>query len=320
MEKVASHINEMQKIYEDFGSVFDQLVAEQTGHDKEVTEISMGEFLMHSSVVWLNPHPSLGRMRKDPEMTVFGESRNMSFLNVRLGNTAGSSRASWLCKQPLEVSFQAGNPKLGPDSDDGSLSSGTYSFSGAPPVCTSSDAQSSTVPQNWSQAQKSDSQPRSTSVKESDILSDEDDDGFSEGGTRRDSGDSSSPASAIEAQFLHLKLSEDAVSKCILAPCVQPEGIGDTPEIKHKLVQRQSGVRKKNYSLRKNQGALLHMKQQNRPLDGQTDPASPCGVVDLNTLLEREFSVQSLTSVVNEDCFFDRAESCATDSGNTMST
>ncbi|MEQ2309796.1 hypothetical protein AMECASPLE_002262 [Ameca splendens] len=440
MEKVASHINEMQKIYEDFGSVFDQLVAEQTGHDKEVTEISMGEFLMHSSVVWLNPHPSLGRMRKDPEMTVFVFKKAvilvyrenyklkkkminprsgvchgdldpfkfrwlipLSALQVRLGNTAGtgtessciwelihsksevegrpetvfqlcssvpenkvniikvirsilrenirrnmrsegtlergckehlvplhktlpstaklgSSRASWLCKQPLEVSFQAGNPKLGPDSDDGSLSSGTYSFSGAPPVCTSSDAQSSTVPQNWSQAQKSDSQPRSTSVKESDILSDEDDDGFSEGGTRRDSGDSSSPASAIEAQFLHLKLSEDAVSKCILAPCVQPEGIGDTPEIKHKLVQRQSGVRKKNYSLRKNQGALLHMKQQNRPLDGQTDPASPCGVVDLNTLLEREFSVQSLTSVVNEDCFFDRAESCATDSGNTMST
>lgn len=28
---------------------------------------------MHSSVVWLNPHPSLGRIRKDPEMTVFGE-------------------------------------------------------------------------------------------------------------------------------------------------------------------------------------------------------------------------------------------------------
>lgn len=40
----------------------------------QVTEISMGEFLLHSSVVWLNPHPSLGRIRKDPEMTVFGES------------------------------------------------------------------------------------------------------------------------------------------------------------------------------------------------------------------------------------------------------
>ncbi|XP_038127486.1 T-lymphoma invasion and metastasis-inducing protein 2 [Cyprinodon tularosa] len=440
MEKVASHINEMQKIYEEFGLVFDHLVAEQTSHDKEVTEISMGEFLMHSSVDWLNPHPSLGRMRKDPLITVFvfkkavilvyrenfklkkkmtnprsslchGDSDPFKFrwliplsaLQVRLGNAAGtgtessciwelihsrsevegrpemvfqlrssvpenkvniikvirsllrenvrrnmrgegtlernckerlvplrkmlpssaklgSSRASWLCKQPLEeVSFQAGNPKLGPDSDDGSLSSGNCSFSGAPPGCTSSDSQSSTAPQSWSQ--EPESKPRSTSVKESDILSDEEDDGFSEGGARRDSGDSGSPASAIEAQFLHLKLSEEAVSKCALAPCVQPEGIGDTPEIQHKLLQRHcSGVKRKTNSLRKNQGMLLHMKEQNRSMDSQTDPSSPCGVTDLNALLEREFSVQSLTSVVNEDCFFDRAESCVTDSGNTMST
>lgn len=36
MEKVASHINEMQKIYEDYGAVFDQLVAEQNSKEKEV--------------------------------------------------------------------------------------------------------------------------------------------------------------------------------------------------------------------------------------------------------------------------------------------
>ena len=36
MEKVASHINEMQKIYEDYGTVFDQLVAEQSSREKEV--------------------------------------------------------------------------------------------------------------------------------------------------------------------------------------------------------------------------------------------------------------------------------------------
>lgn len=30
MEKVASHINEMQKIYEEFGCVFEQLAAEQS--------------------------------------------------------------------------------------------------------------------------------------------------------------------------------------------------------------------------------------------------------------------------------------------------
>ncbi|XP_062857801.1 rho guanine nucleotide exchange factor TIAM2 isoform X2 [Trichomycterus rosablanca] len=71
MEKVASHINEMQKIYEDYGAVFDQLVAEQSRNEKEVTEISMGEFILHSSALWLNPMTSLGRMRKDPELTVF---------------------------------------------------------------------------------------------------------------------------------------------------------------------------------------------------------------------------------------------------------
>ncbi|KAM4522432.1 rho guanine nucleotide exchange factor TIAM2 isoform 2-T2 [Odontesthes bonariensis] len=71
MEKVASHINEMQKIYEDYGCVFDQLAAEQSGRDKQVTEISMGEFLVHSSVVWLNPLPCLRRFRKEPQLTLF---------------------------------------------------------------------------------------------------------------------------------------------------------------------------------------------------------------------------------------------------------
>ncbi|XP_063353394.1 rho guanine nucleotide exchange factor TIAM2 [Pelmatolapia mariae] len=441
MEKVASHINEMQKIYEDYGSVFDQLVAEQTGHDKEVTEISMGEFLMHSSVVWLNPHPSLGRMRKDPEMTVFvfkkavilvyrennklkkkmanprsalshGDSDPFKFrwliplsaLQVRLGNTAGtgtqssciwelihsrsevegrpetvfqlcssvpeskvsiikvirsilrenvrrnmkgegtlersckehlaplrstlpssarlgSSRASWLCKQPpAELSTQGEAPKLGPDSDEGSLSSGTYSLSGAPAARVSSDSPIFPVQQNWSQTHGSNSKPRSTSVKESDILSDEDDDGFSEGGTRRDSGDSSSPTSAIEAQFLQLKLSEDSASEGAPAPCVQPEGVGDTPEIQPKLVRGHfTAVKRKPCSFRRSPGALLKMKEQSRSLDSQTDAALPCGAVDLNTLLEREFSVQSLTSVVNEDCFYDPAESGATGASSQVS-
>lgn len=36
MNKVASHINEMQKIHEEFGAVFDQLILEQSGEKKEV--------------------------------------------------------------------------------------------------------------------------------------------------------------------------------------------------------------------------------------------------------------------------------------------
>uniref|UniRef100_A0A3P9JZD7 DH domain-containing protein n=1 Tax=Oryzias latipes TaxID=8090 RepID=A0A3P9JZD7_ORYLA len=425
MEKVASHINEMQKIYEDYGSVFDQLVAEQTSHDKEITEISMGEFLVHSSVVWLNPHPSLGRMRKEPEITVFvfkkavilvyretnklkkkmtnprsalchGEPDPFKFcwliplsaLQVRLGNAAGtgaessciwelvhsrsevegrpetlfqlcssspeskagivkvirsilrenvrrnmksegplegrckerltplhttlpssaklgSSRTSWMCKQRTEEApGQGANLKLGLDSDDGSLSSGTYSISGAPPACASSDSQHC----------RSSSKARSTSVKESDILSDEDDDGFIEGGARRSSGESSSPTSAIEAQFLELKLSEKASSKRSPAPCVQPERVGDTPEVQPKLVRGHfSAVKRKGSGVRRSPQVLLHMKDQHRSLDSQTDPTSST-VVDLNSLLEREFSVQSLTSVVNEECFYDAAESCTSDS------
>lgn len=38
----------------------------------QVTELSMGELLMHSTVSWLNPFLSLGKARKDLELTVFG--------------------------------------------------------------------------------------------------------------------------------------------------------------------------------------------------------------------------------------------------------
>lgn len=202
----------------------------------------------------------------------------------------GSSRASWLYKQPpADLSAHAGYPKLGPDSDEGSLSSGTYSLSGAPPSSASPDLHILPVQENWSETPGSQARPPSA-VKESDILSDEDDDGFSEGGARRGSGDSggsSSPTSAIEAQFLQLRLSE-AASRAP-APRVQPEDMGDTPETQPRLLRGHVGA------VKRSQGG-----------------GSPPGAADLNALLEREFSVQSLTSVVNEDCFY---EGGAPDSG-----
>ncbi|KAL4624054.1 T-lymphoma invasion and metastasis-inducing protein 2 isoform X1 [Arapaima gigas] len=376
MEKVASHINEMQKIYEDYGTVFDQLVAEQSGTDKEVTEISMGEFLMHSTVVWLNPFPSMGRMRKDPELTVFvfkkavilvyRESYKLkkkmttgrlayshgdldpfkfrwlipvSALQVRMGNTAaaetnciwelihtkselegrpetvfqlcsrtaaaakrfsscllaevhatvvaGSSRASWLCKQatldlPPHLDASKGTPL---DSDDGSLSSGY-------------PGELKTRPSRERPHQPQHHLSPDGSVKESDILSD-DEDHLSEGPRP------ASPASAIEAQFQRLHLAEEEGSG-ELAPCVQPESLElDTPQGEPRLVRAHfCAVKRKGNSLRRSQGALLSMKQHSRSLDSQTEPPS----VDLNTLLEKEFSVQSLTSVVNEDCFYDTSE------------
>lgn len=36
MEAVAAHVNQMQQICEDFGAVFEQLAAEQTGPHRQV--------------------------------------------------------------------------------------------------------------------------------------------------------------------------------------------------------------------------------------------------------------------------------------------
>ncbi|NWS96433.1 TIAM1 protein, partial [Mionectes macconnelli] len=71
MNKVASHINEMQKIHEEYGAVFDQLIAEQTGEKKEVADLSMGDLLLHNTVIWLNPPTSLGKWKKEPELAAF---------------------------------------------------------------------------------------------------------------------------------------------------------------------------------------------------------------------------------------------------------
>lgn len=217
----------------------------------------------------------------------------------------GSSRASWLSKQPMaDLPAQPGYPKPGLDSDEGSLSSGTFSLSGAPPSSASPELHILPAQENWSQNAGSTLRARSPSaVKESDILSDEeDDDGFSEGGVRRGSGDSGSPTSAIEAQFLQLRLSEAAAARAP-APRVQPEELGDTPETRHGLLLgRFSAAKRKAGSPKRSREAQVGSG------DSQAEVTSPSGVVDLNALLEREFSVQSLTSVVNEDCFYEAAE------------
>ncbi|KAI4892120.1 hypothetical protein NFI96_017602 [Prochilodus magdalenae] len=71
MNKVASHINEMQKIHEEYGAVFDQLISEQSADKKEVADLSMGDLLLHATVAWINPPASLMKGKKDPELAAF---------------------------------------------------------------------------------------------------------------------------------------------------------------------------------------------------------------------------------------------------------
>nr|XP_028579556.1 T-lymphoma invasion and metastasis-inducing protein 2 isoform X2 [Podarcis muralis] len=415
MEKVASHINEMQKIYEDYGAVFDQLVADQSGTEKEVTELSMGELLMHSTVAWLNPFSSLGKTRKDLELTVFAFKRAvilvykencklkkklatnvrtthnhndldlfkfrwlipLSALQVRLGNTAGTEnnciwelihtkselegrpettfqlcssdcesktnivkvirsilrenlRRQIKCDSPLEKTCKSRlvlhknripvsaklassrslklmknspsnewNTEAGKvnelDSDECSLSSSTPSSS-----CHTTD--SILESKNLSPVkhlQNSASDFSNSPVKESDILSDDEDD-------YQQILKIGSPTKDIEIQFQRLKISEnpsDDTEEKYSSESEYGEGrrVGDHP----KLVRAHfCPIKRKVNSTRRDKGTLLAMQERHQSLDSHPDTAS----FDLNSILEREFSVQSLTSVVNEDCFYETVD------------
>ncbi|XP_053448919.1 rho guanine nucleotide exchange factor TIAM2 isoform X6 [Nycticebus coucang] len=412
MEKVASHINEMQKIYEDYGTVFDQLVAEQSGTEKEVTELSMGELLMHSTVSWLNPFLSLGKARKDLELTVFVFKRAVilvykencklkkklpsnsrpahnsadldpfkfrwlipiSALQVRLGNTAGTENNSlWelihtksevegrpetifqlccsdsesktnmvkvirsilrenfrrhiKCELPMEktckdrlvplknrvpVSAKLASSRSlkvlknssssewtcetgqgnSLDSDECSLSSSTQSSS-----CHTAESRQdskSTSPKKYPPSGLA--ELVDNLIKESDILSDEDDDYHQT--LKR-----ASPTKDIELQFQRLRISEDPDTHppAELEPGTEA-GEGRKGREQPRLVRGHfCPIKRKANSTKRDRGTLLKAQIRHQSLDSHSENAN----MDLNSVLEREFSVQSLTSVVNEDCFYE---------------
>ncbi|XP_056015232.1 protein still life, isoforms C/SIF type 2-like isoform X5 [Ostrea edulis] len=75
MEAVAEHINEMQKIFEEYGTVFDELskVFKDTYPHKRAVDLSVGELQMYGTVEWCNLCDSLGKIKKglDLENIVF---------------------------------------------------------------------------------------------------------------------------------------------------------------------------------------------------------------------------------------------------------
>uniref|UniRef100_A0A674C5J6 TIAM Rac1 associated GEF 2 n=1 Tax=Salmo trutta TaxID=8032 RepID=A0A674C5J6_SALTR len=352
MEKVASHINEMQKIYEDYGTVFDQLVAEQSGLEKEVTEISMGEFLIHSSLKWLNPLPSLGRMRKHPELTLFVFKRAVilvyrerskmrkrmttsrsgdleafkfrwlvpvSAVQVRLGNAAGAeSPCIWelvhtksqvegrpetvfqLCSSGLESKASVVKalrslrdwtcrPLL---SERGSREYlGSLRRTQPAPVRAGSwrrqqelQAMRTAGHQHHSDdgsVSSSATQPCPGDTHSEPQLHSRSTTGLPslEGSTLGKRARLCSLTSALEAQLQRLNFTEEAGPRSAAS---QQEHLRQGPHQPHPAAQRRAS------SL---QGP------------GRQDNDPQC--VDLNALLGRDFSVQSLTSVVNENCFYD---------------
>ncbi|XP_023567959.1 T-lymphoma invasion and metastasis-inducing protein 2 [Octodon degus] len=381
-----------------------------------VTELSMGELLMHSTVSWLNPFLSLGKARKDLELTVFVFKRAVilvykencklkkklpsnsrpahssadldpfkfrwlipiSALQVRLGNTAGTENNSiWelihikseiegrpetifqlccsdsesktnivkvirsilrenfrrhiKCESPLEKTCKdrlvplknrvpvsaklassrslrvlrtscssewpsEGSKANSLDSDECSLSSGTQS-SGCSAAESRQDCKSAAPavgdPPVGEPPVGLAEFPDSV-IKESDILSDEEEDYHQT--LKR-----SSPTKDIEIQFQRLRISEGPDAH----PVEQQPGTGvhEGPNVEQpKLVRAHfCPIKRKANSTRRDRGALLKAQTRHQSLDSQPENIN----IDLNFVLEREFSVQSLTSVVNEECFYE---------------
>uniref|UniRef100_A0A3P8YDI2 TIAM Rac1 associated GEF 2a n=1 Tax=Esox lucius TaxID=8010 RepID=A0A3P8YDI2_ESOLU len=357
MEKVASHINEMQKIYEDYGTVFDQLVAEQSSPEKEVTEISMGEFLVHSSLKWLNPPSTLGRMRKDPELTLFVFKRAVilvcrdsgkmkkrmvsdldpfkfrwlipvSAVQVRLGNTTGTEnpciwelvhtksqvegrpeRVFQLCSSDLENKASVvkalrslrdctRRPLLSEGDPREHLGSLRRTQQAAANVGSCRRQQRHQVPGRTAGQQNCSNDanlcsgglnPAPGDTCSEPQLPNRSTTGIPglEGAALGKRARLCSLTSALEAQLQRLNFTEEA----------GPRGIGTQQEPLRQGVQS-------HWSHPDAQGRANGLQGSQRAQSpGALDNDSQC--MDLNTLLGRDFSVQSLTSVVNEDCFYD---------------
>lgn len=173
------------------------------------------------------------------------------------------------------------------DSDECSLSSGTLSSG-----CHTSE---SGLEHSCLSFTKQNHRGHEDEVKESDILSDEDDFCESKSETLTDE---------IEVEFEKMQIDTKAALEQV--PSHQTDS-KEAEQIDHPHLRRShfSPIKRKSASAKKNKGNLLAMHKHDRSLDSQSDGAN----VDLNSILEREFSIQSLTSAVNEECFYENIES-----------
>lgn len=191
---------------------------------------------------------------------------------------AASSRSLRVLKNSSSCEWP-GEPGRGSslDSDEGSLSSGTHSGGCAP----AGGAQDSPRHPPAGPAHLSPGL-----IKESDILSDEDDDYHQT--PRR-----GSPTKDIELQFQRLRISDEAD-----ANPAERRPHGEPP----RLVRGHfCAIKRKANSTKRDRGTLLKAQIRHQSLDSQSENAN----LDLSSVLQREFSVQSLTSVVNEECFYE---------------
>eukprot|EP00064_Thunnus_orientalis_P019391 superscaffoldBa00004833_g19509 len=303
MEKVASHINEMQKIYEDYGSVFDQLAAEQSGPDKQVTELSMGEFLVHSSVVWLNPLPCLGRLRKEPELTLFVFKRAVILVyreNSKLKKRMTGSRSADLDPFRFRWLIPVSAVQVRPANITGSEQPCVWEL-----VHCRSEVEGR--PETVFQLCSSGLETKAGVLR---VLRSLLRDRAPAGSLRR------TKLSTAERGGSWRRRQQRSRSDTQRTPHRQPDEscrliLGDTcsEPLLPSHAASSAGKRSRLCSLTSDLEAQLQRlnfsEEDAEHRDDEKRRSSGREQLDLSSLLERDFSVQSMTSIINEDCFYD---------------
>ncbi|XP_014327868.1 T-lymphoma invasion and metastasis-inducing protein 2-like [Xiphophorus maculatus] len=322
MEKVASHINEMQKIYEDYGCVFDQLVAEQSGADKQVTEISMGEFLVHSPVVWLNPLPCLRRLRKEPQLTLFVFKRAVILVHRenKLKKRMTSSRSAdldpfrfrWL----IPVSTLQVRPANIPGSEDPCVWELVHSRS-----------EVEGRPETVFQLCSSDLDAKAALLRAlSSLLKDQ-----AASGSLRRTRPSAAERSATWRRRprpgrsdLQRTAPHPPAERCgaLEETCSEPPlpshagSSGMRPRLCSLTGELEAQLQRLNFS-EDDQGAAQRLDEEKRRTSSLRRGAARDGL-DFSSFVGRDFSIQSMTSMINEDCFYDPVLAIQTDDINLL--
>ncbi|XP_005732851.1 T-lymphoma invasion and metastasis-inducing protein 2-like isoform X1 [Pundamilia nyererei] len=318
MEKVASHINEMQKIYEDYGCVFDQLAAEQSGADKQVTEISMGEFLVHSSVVWLNPLPSLGRLRKEPELTLFVFKRAVILVyreNSKLKKKMTSSRSADLDPFRFRWLIPVSAVQVRPANITGSEDPCVWEL-----VHSRSEVEGR--PETVFQLCSSGLETKASVLRALRLLLR---DRAPVGSLRRSRLSTAERSASWRRRQQRHSDTQKTIPHQLQESCRSDGILGDTcsePLLPSHASSSSAaaGMRGRLCSLTSELEAQLQrlnfreeeveqrgtsISEEEKNKRSSSLRRSPGDLQDLSNLLERDFSVQSMTSMINEDCFYD---------------
>ncbi len=68
MERLAEHINEMQRIHEEYGAIFEHLFRQHTKVAKTEVDLSPADLFHYGGVEWLNIADFLGKIKKGLEL------------------------------------------------------------------------------------------------------------------------------------------------------------------------------------------------------------------------------------------------------------